>query len=96
MICLPLPVKTKINSRTETPILTHKSVTLSVVTFRGDMPAEAPRIRKVLKIFEPTTFPMAISAFFLRAAIKEVANSGREVPIEIMVNPMIRSEIPAI
>ena len=43
LICLPLPVKTKINSRTETPILTHKSVTLSVVTFRGDMPAEAPQ-----------------------------------------------------
>ena len=56
----------------------------------GEINADTPNIRKVLKILEPTTFPMAISTFFFRAATREVANSGREVPIETIVMAMIR------
>ena len=70
-----------------------RSVMLPNGTSNGVMMAEAPNIKNVLKMFEPTTFPMAISAFFLRAAMIDVANSGKEVPMETMVNPMILSEI---
>jgi hypothetical protein len=40
-----------------------------------------------LKIFEPITFPMAISIFFFLAAITDVTSSGIEVPIATIVNP---------
>jgi hypothetical protein len=47
-----------------------------------------PSIQNMLKILEPTTFPIAMSACFLYAAIADVANSGREVPIAIIVKPI--------
>jgi len=43
---------------------------------------------------EPTTFPIAISEFFLYAAIAEAANSGKLVPIATIVNQITLSEIP--
>jgi hypothetical protein len=36
--------------------------------------------KRKLKIFEPITFPLAMSLFFLIAATTEVTNSGKEVP----------------
>ena len=39
--------------------------------------------KKTLNRLDPITFPIAISGFFFNAATTEVANSGREVPIEI-------------
>jgi len=47
-------------------------------------------------IFEPITFPTAISAFPRRAAIKEVTISGVLVPIATIVRPIIASESHAI
>jgi hypothetical protein len=40
-------------------------------------------------MFEPITFPMAMSLFFLSAATTEVINSGSEVPMATMVSPII-------
>ena len=45
-------------------------------------------------MLEPTILAMAISVFFLRAATTDVANSGNEVPIDTIVNPITRSETP--
>ena len=47
-----------------------------------------PKIRKILNIFEPTMLPMAISVFFLSAAVMFVAISGSEVPMATSVNPI--------
>ena len=47
------------------------------------------RINKILKMLEPIIFPTAISAFFLRAATIDVANSGSDVPAATTVSPMI-------
>ena len=45
-------------------------------------------------MFEPITLPMARSVFFLRAAIADVASSGRDVPSATTVTPMTDSLIP--
>ena len=55
-----------------------------------------PKINKTLKILLPTTYPIAMSDFFLKAATRDVASSGREVPTATIVTPIIRSDIPAI
>ncbi len=53
--------------------------------------AVTPRIQRILKIFEPTTFPTAISdSFFIDATI-EVNNSGKLVPTATTVNPITAS-----
>ena len=94
VIFRPLPVKINRKSRAEAMMLTHKSVVLPSGAFNGVITADVPSIRKMLKILEPTTLPMAMSAFFLYAAMTDVANSGSEVPMERIVNPMILSEMP--
>ena len=48
----------------------------------------------MLNIFEPTTFPKAISDFFLHAAVIDAVSSGNEVPHAIIVKDIIESEIP--
>ena len=58
------------------------------------MVALAPRIRKVLNKLDPMILPIEISAFFLKAATNEVESSGSHVPIERIVKPLIRSDIP--
>ena len=52
------------------------------------MEAEAPIIKRILKILEPTTFPTARSFSPLEEATTEVTSSGREVPIATMVRPI--------
>ena len=52
------------------------------------------RIQKILKIFDPTTFPIAMSVSHFLTAMTEVASSGREVPIATIESQIIRSEIP--
>lgn len=55
----------------------------------GAMKAEAPSMTKIFIIFDPTTFPMAISGFHLLAATIEVTSSGILVPIATTVNHII-------
>lgn len=61
---------------------------------RGAKMADTPRITKRFIIFDPTTFPTAISEFPLLAAMIEVASSGALVPTATIVRPMIDSESP--
>ena len=53
------------------------------------------KINKILKIFEPTIFPIAKSALFFFAAIIQVTNSGKLVPNATTVSPIILSLTPA-
>ena len=47
----------------------------------------------MFKTFDPITFPTTKSVFFFKTALIVAANSGRLVPIAIIVNPIINSEI---
>ena len=55
-----------------------------------------PRIKKTLKIFDPTIFPTAISGCFLRAAATDVASSGSDVPAATIVRPIKLSLMPKV
>ncbi len=48
----------------------------------------------MLKMFEPTTFPTAISRWPRQAARTDVATSGSDVPAATIVRPMTSSETP--
>ena len=48
----------------------------------------------ILKIFEPTMLPTAISVSFFKAAEIEAASSGKLVPKATIVTPIIRSLTP--
>ena len=50
--------------------------------------ADEPRIKRMLKTFEPRIFPRANWSLSLRAATRLVANSGREVPPARIVTAM--------
>ena len=60
----------------------------------GDMSQLTQSTKSILNIFEPIIFPIAISVSFLRAAITEVASSGRLVQTATIVSPIISSLIP--
>ncbi len=60
----------------------------------GPMTALTPKISMILKMFDPTTFPTAISFRPLKAATAEVNSSGREVPAETTVMAISRSLTP--
>ena len=55
---------------------------------------DTPKIKKILKILEPITFPTAISLSPFFAAIIDVTNSGNDVPNATIVNPIIASLRP--
>ena len=63
-------------------------------TTSGTITEEIPRMRRMLKILLPTTFPMARSAWPLKADITLTASSGELVPKATTVNPTTRGEIP--
>ena len=58
------------------------------------MTAEEPSTKKVLKMLDPTTLPIAMSTLFFIAATTDVASSGSDVPMEMIVRAMTRSEMP--
>ena len=53
-----------------------------------------PKTKRILNIFDPTIFPTEIALSFLKAAIAEVANSGKDVPKATTLIPITISEIP--
>ena len=57
---------------------------------KGKMAAVAPRMSKVLQMFEPITLPNAMSPCPVIADDRLMNNSGDEVPIPIMVNPIMK------
>ena len=55
-----------------------------------------PTTKSALNIFDPTTFPIAISCFPFIAALKEITISGILVPIAIAVIAIMPVAIPNI
>ena len=68
--------------------------TSSGTLFIGAITTAIPITAKRLNIFDPTTFPIAISCSPFRAAITEAASSGKEVPRATIVKPIIKSLTP--
>ena len=62
---------------------------------KGRIMAVTPIIRNTLAMFEPSTLPMAMSPWPVRALCIETKSSGAEVPIPTMVRPMMKLEILA-
>ena len=65
-------------------------------TFKGEIEEDKPMINMILKIFDPITFPTAISFSFLIEATTLVTSSGRLVPTATIVKPIISSYTPNI
>lgn len=63
-------------------------------TGSGSITDDAPKTNRILKMLLPTIFPRAISLSFFKAAVMDVASSGKDVPIAIMVKPTRASLIP--
>ena len=61
---------------------------------RGVIKLLIPRTKKMFKMLEPNTLPMAMPAFFLVAATMEVISSGREVAMATTVKPIRDSLMP--
>ena len=62
---------------------------LVLVKIIGENNAHTPKMRKVLKMFEPTTLPMAMSVWPPIAEITLIVNSGIDVPTATTVSPTI-------
>ena len=82
------PLRIKIYTRTVAPKSKMISVIDSNATAIGLMATDDPKMKTILKMLEPTTFPSANSLSPFRAATSEVTNSGREVPIATIVKPI--------
>ena len=63
------------------------------VYLMGIIRAVTPRMRKTLKMFDPTTLPMAISGCPPRPDTTLTTSSGMLVPMPTMVAPMIYSDM---
>ena len=72
------------------------SIKENILIVRGVMVEAKPSINKILKMFEPIIFPMAISVSPFFVATTEVTNSGREVPTATIVKPIKFSLIPRV
>lgn len=75
-------------------VRTRRSTFPTLPKRRGLTVAEHPNTRKILKMLLPITLPSAIAVFPLRAAVTDVASSGREVPIATIVRPITASLTP--
>lgn len=85
----------KIRSMSTTDASIEKGTSRRMVTgdmVMGAMAAAHPAMRRVLKMFEPMTFPTARSLVPLSADMKLTQNSGIEVPMATMVSPMTTCE----
>ena len=81
------PLNIKIPSSIDTPIKNIISINRAEEITIGLILEETPNINNILNILDPRTFPIAISFSPFVAAIIEVTNSGRDVPIATIVNP---------
>ena len=57
----------------------------------GRIRAQTPRMTKTLKMFDPTTLPIATSLWPPMAESTETTSSGVEVPTATIVRPMMNS-----
>ena len=61
---------------------------LPAVSGRGRIRAQTPRMTKTLKMFDPTTLPIATSLLPAMAESTDTTSSGVEVPTATIVSPI--------
>ena len=61
------------------------------VSGTGRIKAQTPRMTKTLKMFDPTTLPIATSLWPPMAESTDTTSSGVEVPTATTVSPMMNS-----
>lgn len=88
------PVLANTNNTNVNTIMIMTSINTLSLTAIGVIAEDAPRTNRMLKILLPTMFPKAISLSFFNAAEIDVTNSGKEVPIAIIVRPTNVSLMP--
>lgn len=98
MMFLELPSRNTSLTRTRNKRLVRITIGRSkkrVVRERiiGDINEAIPRIRNIFAIFDPSTFPIAISVFPEMLANTETISSGTLVPIATIVRPIIACDI---
>ena len=82
----------------------HRSIAMptatkeSMINFEakgtGVMRADVPTTKRILKMLDPTIFPIAMSEFPFLAANMDVTSSGNEVPRATIVRPINRWLMP--
>jgi len=77
----------------EKTTITQKSPNEKFERLKGLTMVDSPRIPRMLKTFDPITFPIAISECLRMAATTEVASSGVLVPAATIVRPITASLI---
>ena len=83
------------NSRTVPAKRRYRSILKTGSKAIGRTRELTPRMKKILKMFDPIMLPTAMSLFFFTAATTDVASSGKEVPAATIVNPISFSLTPS-
>ena len=65
-----------------------QSVRDSPNTLSGEIAADIPRIKRILKIFDPIALPSARPLSPFLVATMDVTSSGSDVPIAMIVSPI--------
>ena len=65
-----------------------QSVRDSPNTLSGEIVADIPRIKRILKIFDPIALPSARPLSPFLVATMDVTSSGSDVPIAMIVSPI--------
>ncbi len=88
------PIKMRGNKTTDEIIKNIISKLIIGLNSIGEIIALKASTQRILKIFEPITFPIAISVCFFLAATSEAASSGSDVPRATIVKPIKTSLKP--
>lgn len=96
--------KTGYGTFTEKPAYQHNNREEAISTLKsrlfifpigsGDTVALHPSTKNILNRLLPMTLPIAIPGFFFKAAVTDVASSGKEVPPATNVSPITDSLTP--
>ena len=79
-ICFCRENQANMTSKKVTAILTSTTTFSARSSGTGCISEVAPSVKKILKMFDPRTFPTTISALPLRAATIDAISSGNDVP----------------
>lgn len=85
------PIKINTNKIILHKIARIRSHWFAIPNGNGLITALIQSTNKILNIFDQITFQIAISVFFLYAAMADVASSGNQVQIAIIVSQIIDS-----
>ena len=92
-ILIAADVNTLSKNSTAKPAVTSNKIGISfritaLLILNGIMRTAKPKITNIFEMLLPITFPNNISAFPAKCELKEIANSGADVPNATIVRPI--------